>query len=126
MCKIYRNVVVCGSLKRIPPKSLTVINILQASSLWSSAPSLCSSAPSLWSSAPSLCSSAPSLWSSAPSLLGLDLLRLGSDVCQQCRASYFMVHFRVINLSTIIPQGPQSHASDLKVINNPFLSIINT
>ena len=30
MCKIYRNFVVCGSLKRIPPKSLTVINILQA------------------------------------------------------------------------------------------------
>ena len=30
MCKIYRNFVVCGSLKRIPPKSLTVINRLQA------------------------------------------------------------------------------------------------
>jgi hypothetical protein len=26
ICKIYRNFVVCGSLKRIPPKSLTVIN----------------------------------------------------------------------------------------------------
>ena len=30
MCMIYRNFVVCGSLKRIPPKSLTVINRLQA------------------------------------------------------------------------------------------------
>jgi hypothetical protein len=30
ICKIYRNVVVCGSLKRIPPKSLTIINGLQA------------------------------------------------------------------------------------------------
>jgi hypothetical protein len=57
---------------------------------------------------------------------GSELLRLGSEVCQQWRAPYFMVHAIVINLSAIIPQCPQSHARDLKVINNPYLSIIST
>jgi hypothetical protein len=48
-----------------------------------------------------------------------ELLRLGSEVCRQCRALYFMVYARVVNLSAIIPQYPQSHAPDIQVIRIP-------